>query len=420
MKEPTMYDIYAFQLLHFLVTQHGYQIVTIKQQREDIWLMNPLHAAYPIIRLSTSDNAQTLQNLEYLRQVHRAISDMVKREGKLLILNTNPESRPIDNDFLNQVIIQPGNCEDTTVTEAFLGIVDIPHEVEDRQKEYIRITRSLEEMQMNMIRKQRKEMGLLKRIPKLTGILCLICIAMWLISSMVAMYLESNVQAAILCGAYYKMNVVSMHEYWRFLTAGFLHLDIFQLLMNLMVLINIGIACEKTFTKKQYLMILIVSIVMGNLFVYLTEGNVIGLGISGGLFGLLGAFIASLFENGSIKHPMVKATVFRLVLLNILISIMPGISLFAHLGGFITGVFMGILFVKSTRWASLKKHVTIAFAILLGMSCGMAVKINAVDPLDKEVDRTLLSNVRALGLGTYADYMQSSYLHYYSEEDLGL
>lgn len=420
MKEPSIYDIYAFQLLHYLVVQHGYQIVTIRQQREDIWLMNGNTQQYPIIRISTSNNQQTLNNIDYLRSVHRAIADMVKKEDKLLILNTNPESTPIDNEFLTQIPIQPKQCLDTFLLQAFPDIQEIPHEVKDRQKEYVRISKSLEQMQMNLMRKQRKEMGFFKRIPKLTGIICLICIAMWLIASMVAMYLESNVQAAILTGAYYKMNVVSMQEYWRFLTAGFLHMDIFHLMMNLMVLINVGIACEKSFSKVQYVTILCVAIFTGNLFVYLTEGNVIGLGISGGIFGLLGAFIATLFENGSIKHPMVKATILRLVLLNILISIMPGVSLLAHLGGCISGVFLGIIFVKSTRWVSLKKHVTIAFAILMGMTCGMATNINAVDPLDASVDRSLLATVRALGWDDYADYMQSRYLKYYSEEELGL
>lgn len=418
--EPTKYDIYAFQLLHFFVSKHHYQIVTIKQQKEDIWLMNKDNERYPIIRLSTTNNADTLKNIEYLRQVHRAILDMVKREGKLLILNTNEESTVIDNEFLVQSTIQPNHCDDEALCKEFPGIEAIPHVVEDLKKEYVRITRSLEELQMSMIKKQRKEMGFFKRIPKLTGIIALICIIVWVIASMVSIYLESDLISAILCGAYYKMNIVSMHEYWRFLTAGFLHMDIFHLLMNLMALINVGIACEKNFTKKQYLIILLVSICTGNLFVYLTEGNVLGLGISGGIFGLLGAFIATLFENGSIKHPIIRATVIRLFMINLLISLLPGISLFAHLGGLIAGMFMGVIFVNSKRWMNLKKHVVISFAILLGFSCGMATRINVVEPLEPKVDASLLKTIKALGWDQYASYMQDSYLRFYDKEDLGL
>lgn len=418
--EPTKYDIYAFQLLHFFVSKHHYQIVTIKQQKDDIWLMNKDNERYPIIRLSTTNNADTLKNIEYLRQVHRAILDMVKREGKLVILNTNPESTIIDNEFLVQSTIQPNHCDDEALCKEFPEIETIPHDVEDVKKEYVRITRALEELQMSMIKKQRKEMGFFKRIPKLTGIIALICIIVWVIASMVSIYLESDLISAILCGAYYKMNIVSMHEYWRFLTAGFLHMDIFHLLMNLMALINVGIACEKSFTKKQYLVILLVSICTGNLFVYLTEGNVLGLGISGGIFGLLGAFIATLFENGSIKHPIIRATVIRLFMINLLISLLPGISLFAHLGGLIAGMFMGVIFVNSKRWMNLKKHVVISFAILLGFSCGMATRINVVEPLEPKVDAALLKTIKALGWEQYASYMQDSYLRFYDQEDLGL
>lgn len=414
--EPTNSEIYAYQLLHFFVTKHHYQIVTIKQQRKDIWLMNPANEQYPVLRLSAYSNADTLSNTEYLRNAHRAILDIIHRESKLYIMNTNEESTPIDNDFMNQVVLHPGECQDERLKEHFPGVDKIIHEVEDNQKEYAKITRSLEEMQIEMLKKQRKAQGFFKQIPKMTGILVAICSIIWLVAQMMAFYLENDVIAAILCGAYYKMNVVSMHEYWRLFTSGFLHMDVFHLLMNMIALISVGRACEAVFKKHQYLIILFASILVGNLFVYLAQGNLLGLGISGGIFGLLGAFIATLYENGSIKHPMVRASVFRLIFMNLLISLLPGISMYAHLGGLICGAFLGVIFVPSKRWEKLKVHVKISFAILVALLCGLTLRINIVDPLYKDVDTTLYHTVRALGMDSYADYMLTQYRGFYPEE----
>lgn len=413
---PTNSEIYAYQLLHFFVTKHQYQIVTIKQQRKDIWLMNPQNEQYPVIRLSAYSNMDTLSNTDYLRNAHRAILDIIHRESKLYIINTSEDSTPIDNDFMTQVVLRPNVCQDERLKEYFPDVASILHEVADNQKEYARITRSLEEMQIQMLKKQRKAHSFFKQIPKLTGIIACICLAIWIIAQMLAFYLENDVIAAILCGAYYKMNVVGMHEYWRLFTSGFLHMDIFHLLMNMIALISVGRACEAIFKKYQYLIILFASILVGNLFVFIAQGNLLGLGISGGIFGLLGAFIATLFENGSIKHPMVRASVFRLIFMNMLISLLPGISMYAHLGGLICGAFLGVIFVPSKRWEKLKIHVKICFTILLGMLFGFSLRINIVDPLYRDVDTTLYHTVRALGMEGYADYMYEQYREFYPEE----
>lgn len=417
---PTNTDIYAYQILYHLVSKYQYQIVTIKQQQEDIWLMNPKQETYPIIRLSTHSNGETLQNMDYLKQAHQAISDIIQRQGKLLIINTSEDSSPIENDVLTQYVVHPGAEVNEALSTAFAGIETAAHDVEDNQKEYIRITRNLEEIQMRMLKQQQKLGSFVKRIPKITGIVAGICILLWLLVNMAGIYLENGTTAAILCGAYYKMNIVSMNEYWRFLTSGFLHVDIFHLLMNVIALVNLGMVCEKLFKKGQYIAILLSSIVVGNIFVFLLQGNTIGVGISGGIFGLLGAFIVALCLNGSIKHPMVKASVLRLLFINLLISMLPNISFYAHLGGFLCGVFMGFILLPNPQWAQLRKHMMISFTILLGFVTGYCLRINVVEPVDKALDRDLLTTVRSLGMDWYGDKMQDAYLQYHTKEDLGL
>jgi len=412
------YDLYAFQLLHFLVSNYQYQIVTVRQQRKEMWLVNRDHEVYPIIRIGAFEDSQIIDQTDYMMQIKMIM--LVKNNMPVLVLNTNPHSTLLNEKSFTQIPIAPHHCTHTRLMETFVGIENVVHEVDDQRKEYIRLTHLLETEQRKRMREQRKELGFLKHIPKLTATVILLCIVITLLATMTAIYLESDVISALLWGAYYKMNVVALHEYWRLLTAGFLHIDILHLLANMIALYTIGSACENNFTKTQYLIILICSIFVGNVFVFLTEGNVLGLGISGGIFGLLGAFITTLYANDTIRHPMVQSSVFRLLLMNAVISLFPGISLFAHLGGFVSGVFLGIIFSKCEKWAKLRVHVTICLAILTGFSCGTMKSYQNVEPLQGKVDQTLLKTVRNLGFDHYAKRMQDAYLHYYTKEELGL
>ena len=75
----------------------------------------------------------------------------------------------------------------------------------------------------------------------------LVCIIIFLLALMSAFYLENDAIAIVLWGAYYKMNVISMQEYWRLLTAGFMHIALFHLFANIMALYSIGCGCEKAY-----------------------------------------------------------------------------------------------------------------------------------------------------------------------------
>lgn len=413
------FELYTFQLLHYFVGEYGYRMMTIRGQRRDVWLINRQRREFPLICITNASDAQITEKREYYTQIAAVMLGEHAKRCKLLLINTNAQSSEAETAQYIHTVITPAHCENAQVKECFADIETVVHPSEDAQKEFAKLGRSLEMMQIRTNRKRRKALGI-KRIPKLTGVMMLICIIIYLLALMSAFYLESDTIAIVLWGAYYKMNIVSLHEYWRFITAGFLHIDLIHLFANMTALYAIGSVCEKAFSKKQYIIILLLSIFMGNLFVFACEGNVLGLGISGGIFGLLGAYIASLWESGMIKHPVIRSTVWQLLIVNFLISLLPGISLFAHLGGFVCGIFLGIMFSKSEKWISLRRHVTICFVLLLGMSVGVGIQNSRIYPLEPALDRTLLHTVKALGLEHYAERMENAYLRYYSAQELGL
>ena len=79
------YDLFAYQLLHYLVVQQHYRIVRVQQHKDDLWLMNENHQVYPVIRISSSGNAGTFADTDYVRNVHRIILNLMHREGPMLI-----------------------------------------------------------------------------------------------------------------------------------------------------------------------------------------------------------------------------------------------------------------------------------------------------------------------------------------------
>ncbi len=413
------FELYTFQLLHYFVGEYGYQMMTIHGQRQDVWLINRQRKEFPLICIINASDVQIAEKESYFVQIAVVMLGEHAKRCKLLLINTNPQSSETETAQYIHTVITPDHCEHTQVLECFPNIASVVHPSDEPQKEFARLGHSLELMQMRLKRNRRKALGI-KRIPKLTGAIMLVCIIIFLLALMSAFYLENDAIAIVLWGAYYKMNVISMQEYWRLFTAGFLHIDLIHLFANMMALYAIGSVCEKAYSKKQYLIVLIASILMGNLFVFVCDGNVLGLGISGGIFGLLGAYIASLWESGMIRHPVIRSTVWQLIIVNFLISLLPGISLFAHLGGFISGIFLGIMFSKSEKWIHLRRHVSICFVLLLGMSVGLGIQNAQVSPLQQALDRSLLHTVRALGFDHYAQRMENAYLQYYSAQDLGL
>ena len=127
-------------------------------------------------------------------------------------------------------------------------------------------------------------------------------------------------------------------------TAGFVHVDVFHLLINIMAFRNLGTMIEPVLGKKRYLFVLIAGILFGNMFVFIVDDGAVGLGISGGLFALLGVLLVYLFETQAIRNPRIRNQVISTLIMNLMISMLPNVSMMAHLGGLQVGIFLGIIF----------------------------------------------------------------------------
>ncbi len=147
-------------------------------------------------------------------------------------------------------------------------------------------------------------------------------------------------------------DVVMHGQWWRLFTALFLHANLLHLAMNGLALWMFGSAVEKTMGRWRFLLIFLVSGLIGNFLSALRASYDLAVGASGGIFGVIGAFAVAVYR---LKEPMYAPMKRRLLLvLALLVAadftigwLEPQVDNFAHLGGFLAG--LGLAAALSAR-----------------------------------------------------------------------
>lgn len=226
----------------------------------------------------------------------------------------------------------------------------------------------------------------LKEIDWVTYVVFLSCVLMYLLTVLLQSIYHSDVNSKIALGAYYRPFVIITHDYWRFLTACFLHGDFLHLLCNMIALINCGPMIERMYGHKWFAIILFGSVIMGSGFAHLA-GTEMMVGLSGGLYGVMGAMVVLAWYHNWFSIPNVRDSFIRTALINIFISFLPGISLMAHLGGFVFGLFAGMYSLQTIYKKKSSTAINAGIALVV-LSLVLCVQIIRKPYLDKIYIRT--------------------------------
>lgn len=139
-----------------------------------------------------------------------------------------------------------------------------------------------------------------------------------------------------------------LNQGWRLLAASFVHIGLEHFLINTLTLYFIGQQAESIFGSGRFLLLYLLSGVSGNLFVLIFTPNILAAGASTSLFGIFAAIIVLRFIIHNPYIQTLSKTYRRLLLLNLLFSFLPGISLAGHLGGAIGGALTTLLIFKKS------------------------------------------------------------------------
>jgi membrane associated rhomboid family serine protease len=138
-------------------------------------------------------------------------------------------------------------------------------------------------------------------------------------------------------------------DWWRIVTAGFLHAGIIHIAFNMYVLFILGTLLEPGIGTARFLGVYFVSLLAGSFGALLLSPDEITVGASGAIFGLMSAaFIVA-------RHRGIEQLAGQIALfigINLLFTFgVSGISIGGHLGGLIGGALAGLLVVFSERRA---------------------------------------------------------------------
>jgi len=135
-------------------------------------------------------------------------------------------------------------------------------------------------------------------------------------------------------------------EWWRLLTAAFLHGSFLHIAFNMYVLWVLGPTLERILGHMRFVVLYVLAAFGGAVASYVfSDVRTVSVGASGAIFGLMGALIIA---GQRLRYDIRQVLI--LLAINIVIGFLaPNIDWRAHLGGLITGALVAAIMVLPKR-----------------------------------------------------------------------
>ena len=336
-------DQVMMSLVHYFVTKENYAPINVQGVKDEIWLEN-LNGPYRIIRISCNSIINEEQfEFDIFKMKH--IMRQIKKKTmsfKINALNICLDlSKKVDEGNIKNIeTIRVEDIKDifnSEIVKSFPSIKNELLETDDGLELIINVTNDIKE-------KTEKENEKFNDVfsPKriiFTNIISLICILMYVI---VGIYgnnffnFDANVLAKF--GAN-NILLIKNGEIYRLLTCAFLHVGLIHLVVNMYSLRVIGPSVEGLIGKGKFVFIYLISAISASLMsLVFVDSNIVSVGASGAIFGLMGALLYFGYHYRLYLNDAIKTQIIPVILFNLIIGfMMPGIDNGAHIGGLIGG-----------------------------------------------------------------------------------
>lgn len=144
--------------------------------------------------------------------------------------------------------------------------------------------------------------------------------------------------------------VFNRRQYYRLLTAGFIHREITHIFFNMLSLYNVGGTIELLFGHLGFLLIYFGSMTIGHILALLLRHNnrddyTMSIGASGAVYGVIGAYVVLIvrYYGLSALSEMIRPAVSMLVM-----SMLPGIDGKSHICCLAAGIVIAYLLMQFT------------------------------------------------------------------------
>jgi rhomboid protease GluP len=191
-----------------------------------------------------------------------------------------------------------------------------------------------------------------------------------------------NLDTLINLGALQK-DMVRQGEIWRLFTAMFLHASLLHIVFNGLALWSLGMHLEQQMGRTRFLLIYFLGGLSGSLLSFgLGNQSAVSVGASGAIFALLGGLIGFYLNHrfifGQMGRSQLNSLVFTAVINFVILLSIPQVDNLAHLGGLLSGIFLGYFLPSDYRQRSNSKALEYwaVFALLVVMGALLYLFMN--------------------------------------------
>ena len=169
-------------------------------------------------------------------------------------------------------------------------------------------------------------------------------------------------------------------EWWRLVTAIFLHAGLLHIGLNLWVLIDIGPTVESLFATPKFIFLYLTTGVAGFLLSLWWSPLGTSVGASGAILGLVGVLLGASFHHGSLGRAY-RSQLWRWVIYILVFGLFFRVDNAAHIGGLVTGAILGYFVPEgepATRTGENLWNILALISVLViaGSFALMALQIN--------------------------------------------
>lgn len=335
-------DDIILKILHYFITEEDYKPVIINGLDNEIWLEN-MENDLKLIRINTNyihNEEQFKSDIFKVKTIMKSIKRNTlsfKMTTLNLLLDTGDNVSIIDNKNIETIKIDGLDDfkKNKFVKEFFPKVKETDFNDKVDPVEFFKLT---EDMNQNTIKKEKKlEKIFSPKKPVVTYILIVLNLMVFLYG-----VLHGNDELINMFGNNYEL--VQNGEFYRLFTCMFVHADILHILFNMIALYSIGPVVERYYGKSKFLLIYLVSGLLGSIFsgVFMTADS-ISIGASGAIFGLLGSICYFTYYYRATLQGILRGSIMPVIIINLVIGFLSSsIDLSAHIGGLIGGILISM------------------------------------------------------------------------------
>jgi rhomboid protease GluP len=331
-------DEMIMSLVHYFVTEENYTPINVQGAKNEIWLEN-LEAPYKIVRI----NSKYIHNNEQYEMDIFKMEYVIKQiKKKTLSLKMNALNICLDmgdyvsleniNNKINTVNVNSVSDIKKNLSNIFPKIKTNSFKKTDSLSSIIHIT---EDINKKTEKENVKYEDIFK--PKkiiMTKVIIGLCIIMFLLS----LTISKNFNIALVVLGANNRELVLSGDIYRLIACAFLHGSIIHLLVNMYSLWIIGNQVETYLGKWRFLIIYLLSAIMGSVFSIVFLKNGISIGASGAIFGLMGSLLYFGYHYRLYLSGALTSQIIPIIAINLLLGFtLNGIDNAAHIGGLIGG-----------------------------------------------------------------------------------